>query len=180
MVAISIFAIVALVSVQAFITADRINKRAQAMKTVIDNLHFALNVMAFNLKQGGSYVCYPNGSDVPPSLSNVPEYDSGLCETNGGEAIAFKTPKSSAEPRTIAYKFEESGGVGSIQYQEGNGSFVPITVDNLDIDDMSFRVINAERNASGMPRVFITLSGTANLGHDSASFYLQTVVSERY
>lgn len=186
MVAISIFSIVALVSVDAFITADRISKKAQAMKTIIDNLHFALNTISFNLQQGGTYHCVQNmallnaASDLEnfgSSPQDCPKITGGTGE--GGPAIVVRSPKS-GDTHTIIYKFEAD----QIWYWESGLSmtgFAPITIDNLVIDNLRFYVINAQEvTAKTVPRVFFTVAGVAKLDSDfETRFQLQTVVSER-
>jgi|GEM_PF-1536501 prepilin-type N-terminal cleavage/methylation domain-containing protein len=180
MVAISIFAIIALIVVQAFITADRVNKKAQAMKTVIDNLHFALNSISFNLQQGGTYHCLmslPTGN--PASYTYDVGADCGFIEGGGGgPAIAFKSPKSGTT-HSIIYKFQSE----KIWYWESDSSmndFVPITIDNLVIENLRFYVLNYDTGSTAIPRVFFTIAGKAVLGQGmETKFQLQTVVSER-
>lgn len=179
MVAVSIFAIVALVATSAFITADRVNKKAQAMKTVIDNLHFALNVISFNLQQGGTYHCVKENE-----LDNIDNLGSNFTGANcsatagdGGPGIIFRSPKS-GNTQIIAYKLED----GKIWYKLNNDPFTPITVDNLEIDDLRFYVDNVSESGSTKktPRVFFTVSGTALAGQGlETSFQIETVVSER-
>lgn len=178
MVAISIFAIIALIVVQAFITADRVNKKAQAMKTVIDNLHFALNTISFNLQQGGTYHCLTSVPSLPP-----PDPIAGLNCRNGGNAIVFRSPKS-GDTKTISYKLGDCNGDGKNEicyWKTGMPDFTPITMKNLEINTMKFYVSNSESgDGRVMPRVFFTVSGKAKLGKDVATeFQLQTVVSER-
>jgi prepilin-type N-terminal cleavage/methylation domain-containing protein len=187
MVAISIFAIVALVATDAFITADRVSKKAQAMKTVIDNLHFALNAISFNLQQGGTYHCILDSelSSLPANESGLSAYgnygrdcaasEAGAADNEGGPAIVFRSPKS-GESKTIIYKFQDNG----IWYWEsGLDDFIRITIDNLKIERLRFYVHNAEV-AKATPRVFFTIAGVAELGQGFRTpFQLQTVVSER-
>lgn len=191
MVAVSIFAIVALSATSAFLMADRINKRAQAMKVVVDNLHFALNSMAFNLKQGGLYHCIKDdsslslGSAPDKALFSIPED----CQPEaggggGGPAIAFVSPKSGADGKAMIYWVTEDPGAENVKrifYSEeddfGMTEFIPLTITNLEINQMRFYSHNAL--VGGVPRVFITLDGLAKLGNDQAEFNLQTVISER-
>jgi prepilin-type N-terminal cleavage/methylation domain-containing protein len=185
MVAISIFSIVALISVSALIIANRVNQRAQGMKIAMDNLHFALNSMSFKLRQGGLYQCL-DGAVAP---SNPPDYskykDSGRScgSANGASALAFTTPKSAGtEQNVVVYRLED----GAIEYWyapiSGGGldNFVPITVENLDIQHLSFRVVNTQGPTfATSPRVFISVRGVAQVGKDVTPFSLQTVVAER-
>lgn len=178
MVAISIFAIVALVTTNAFITADRISKKAQALKTVIDNLHFALNAVSFNLQQGGTYHCLDSLTEVAAAPTNPLFKNSGRNCPNGGPAIVFRSPKSGSNPHIIIYKLQDD----KLWYWESEllKDFVPLTVDKLKIDNLKFYVSNTEAGDSDMPRVFFTISGVAALGQSfQTKFQLQTLVSER-
>lgn len=177
MVALSIFSIVALAVVNAFITADRINKKAQAMKTVIDNLHFALSGMAFNLKQGGNYHCFDGDLSIGVEALRVMQ---GCVD--GDKAIAVTTPKSGAatEMKVVVYRFNKVDGQGRIEYwKEGlsSSTYIPLTVSSLDVNDMKFYVQNTDRLK--MPFVFITFDGTAKAGQMTSQLRLQTAISER-
>lgn len=172
MVALSIFSIVALAVVNAFITADRINKKAQAMKTVVDNLHFALSGMAFNLKQGGSYHCFDG--TLPADTSELKILQG--CD-EGDVAIAVTTPKSgSRTQKVVAYHFNDADG--TIEYwEEGLAGYIPLTVNSLDVQDMKFYVQNV--GTQKMPFVFITFEGEARAAQIITKLRLQTAISER-
>lgn len=195
MVAISIFVVVALAATDAFLNADRVSKKAQAMKTVIDNLHFALNMLSFDLQQGGSYHCLAAGD---PALTNPQLVKSdtsysygrdchwGLGGSVGGTGLVFRSPKTGTS-ELIIYKFDpETKRLYVWRSSSGASSFTPTTIDNLQITNFRFFVHNAE-SGPGAPRVFMTIAGQANLGPDPNStnpslhvpFQLETVVSER-
>jgi prepilin-type N-terminal cleavage/methylation domain-containing protein len=175
MVALSIFSIVALAVVNAFLVADRMNKKAQAMKTVIDNLHFALHGMAFSLKQGGNYHCFdgtlPAGGDTAP-LKIMKE-----CK-DGDVAIAVTTPKSgSATQKVVAYRFNNTDH--RIEYwEQGLDDWISLTVSSLTVNKMNFYVQNADGHLK-MPFVFITFDGTAKAAQMTSELRLQTAISER-
>lgn len=179
MVALSIFAIVALAVVNAFISIDRVNKKAQAMKTVIDNLHFALHGMAFNLKQGGDYHCF-DGATVPDSgPSSLGAYQIPLdCHPGGDTAIAFTTPKVGNDSRLVIYRFNPTNNKIEYWKEEETESFTPLTVNSLVVEDMRFYVDQAQGTGL-MPRVFVTFRGEAQAGQMVAELNLETVVSER-
>lgn len=183
MVAVSIFSVVALIATNAFLTADRINKKAQAMKTIIDNLHFALSNISFDLQQGGAYHCLSQ-SDLDTIWFDDPTLVQPKDCSSGGPAIIFHSPKSGGSIKNIIYEYDqENHGIKYMAWDwdsSQNGSYLtPITVPNLDIEDLTFFVSNAE--GAGAPRVFFTVSGVAQLGTADlrTPFQLQTVVSER-
>src|SRR3990167_5891431 len=65
MVAVSIFAIVAVITTGALVTANNTNRKAQAIKLAIDNLNFAVDSMVLNLGNGGRYHCITGGNANP-------------------------------------------------------------------------------------------------------------------
>lgn len=66
-VAVSIFVVVALIVSLVFVSLAQANRKAQALKLLIDNLNFSMDTMVLNLKTGRDYEC--------------PDFDGSLCRT---------------------------------------------------------------------------------------------------
>ena len=60
-VSVALFGIVMLVAVGALLSVVAANRQSQAIKTVINNLNFALESMSRNILTGSNYRC-PSGS----------------------------------------------------------------------------------------------------------------------
>lgn len=186
MVAVSIFATVAVIATGAVITANNINQKAQAIKQAMDNLNFALDSMTLKLKSGGGYYCAAAGDFADPPISpNYPSADSQDCTSNPGTAIAFKLADDPgpSNPRRFIYRLRTVAGKGQLQVAKGPdsgsmSSFTPITNDQLDVKSLKFYVVG--NNATDLqPRVLISLYGTATVGHQTSDFAIQTTVSDR-
>jgi prepilin-type N-terminal cleavage/methylation domain-containing protein len=196
MVAVSIFAVVAVIATGAFISANQINKRAQAIKIVMDNLSFALNSITLKMKQGRSYQCIttdtptvfaaPGHESDPDILSrDITEfYD---CR-DGGSAVAFISPEwvpsaSDRQDTVLVYRlYRAPNSKGQIQMQKDlngvPGEPVAITADNIDVQLLRFYVLNYG-SVSEKPRVMLVLAGEAVAGNETVPFALQTSITAR-
>lgn len=178
MVAISIFIIVALVTTGAIFTVNRLNQRAQAVKLVMDNLHFALDSLVFKMKQGYAFHCL-----TTTPAGGVEQSTANGCFANGGEAITFKTPKqSNAEPGQTAvsytYGLVDDNGKKRIGVAESNGNFTFITMPELNIETLRFKVL-VDPAVNPRPLATIVVAGRVQVGRESVPFALQTSVTER-
>jgi prepilin-type N-terminal cleavage/methylation domain-containing protein len=175
MVAISIFAIVAVITVGALITLNTINKQAQAIKLAMDNLNFAVDSMTFQMKQGWLFECRDLSG---PTVSLSEGFGSWDCPS-GENGIVFTSPKfttSSSPAKRVAYKFE-SGKIYSCSGPEGGScDFTQITNGDLGIEALTFIVTNSD---AGSQLANISLYGTARVGQQTQGFAIQTSVAER-
>ena len=187
MVAVSIFATVAVIAIGAVLSANDINKKAQAIKTVMDNLNFALDSMTLKLKQGGGYYCAAS-DDFDDSPSYLTDADSRDC-ASGGTAIAFKLATGETPLPQFIYRF--NGDTGKLQVSTGNeGSsmspFTDVVASEINIESGLFYVAgNCNISTpecdptSSQPRVIISMHGKATIGQQSSDFAIQTTVSDR-
>jgi prepilin-type N-terminal cleavage/methylation domain-containing protein len=205
-VSVSIFTIVMLVTMGALLTLNDSSRKAQALRTVIDNLNFAVEDMSRKIRTGDIYRCFPSDLSAGDDFTNdgvglkTPrDCPGGL----GGSAISLKTqdvdpplPAINGKPVWVAYIFKrnEETGIGSIFQirapESGGvpdlplGTEAPITSPEVDIDTMEFRVIGAQKSVSGpktQPMVIVNISGTVNLQKEKlrTNFSLQTAISRR-
>lgn len=177
MVAVSIFATVAVIAIGAVISANDINKKAQAIKTVMDNLNFALDSITLKLKQGGGYYC-ANAGNFDPSPAYPVDDSSNDCP-GGGTAIAFRLANGEASPPQFIYRFYND----KLQLSSNNGSgnmspFVDIVADEISIESGKFYVVG-NNSVDLQPRVLISMYGRATVGRQSSDFAIQTTVSDR-
>src|SRR3989344_699324 len=114
MVAMTIFAIVALVASSAVITVNQINQRVQGLKIATDNLHFALAALTFKLRSGETYHCVTDLSDAWVPDSYAGSQDCPL-SGQGCTGIVFSTPKFSADQERVAYRLKGS----ALEYWNG-------------------------------------------------------------
>lgn len=157
MVAIAVFSLVMVVAMSALINVIDANLKAQAIKTAINNVHFALESISKDMRVGTNYGC---GSIECASSSETLSYKSH----DGKNIIYTFTPPSGSTP-------------GKIQRKVDNGAPQDITSQEVNILKMKFFVVN---ESDIQPRVLITLSGEAGSKEKiRTTFDLQTGVSQR-
>jgi prepilin-type N-terminal cleavage/methylation domain-containing protein len=188
MVAVSIFAIVAVIAISALVTANNLNKQAQAIKLTIDNLDFALASMTLKMKQGGRYYCL---EDDPWGATGAPTYPDptsplGQDCTDGGVAISFEQDTATPKQRFI-YRFRESDKTGGLRLEYSHGdedssmsAFAPVTSPEVQIKSGRFIVMGAaDTTLSRSPRVMVSIYGLATAGRQSSDFAVQTTIADR-
>jgi len=158
MVAVSIFAIVAMITSGSFIIMADLYRKVQTNRAVIDNLNLAMDTMALQIREGRNYDFSCNGG-----VSCI-AFDELSIETN-----------QLTTNRHLFYKLEDSRlvqCVGTASPADCQALTSPeITVDGLEF----FRDDSLE-----VPRVTVVLSGvaTSKVGL-SSDFLLQTTLSQR-
>src|SRR5437868_2432209 len=64
LVSVMIFSIVMTVALRALLSMSESDRRAEAMKSVINNLNFALDSMVRDIRTGYNYHCGTSGADL--------------------------------------------------------------------------------------------------------------------
>ncbi|MFA7252447.1 MAG: type II secretion system protein [Candidatus Paceibacterota bacterium] len=163
MVAVAVFSLVMVVAMSALINVIDANLKAQALKTAINNVHFALEGISKDMRMGSGYECI------------------GIADcSDGATGIKYKSPR--AFPGGYAYYEFKAGQIWSCLDKSAitcNSNTIDsaITSEDVTITNMTFYVING----TGLqPRVVITLSGEAGKKDKiKTEFDLQTSVSQR-
>jgi len=175
MVAVSIFAIVAVIATGALVTASNVNRKAQAIKTAIDNLNFAIDSMVLNLGDGSKYHCITSGNVNPNWL---PTYnDTNTC-VDGGEAIAFNFGTCSGPGTScdkVIYNYNNIDGSIQAWRQSSGGSFVEVTAPEVKIDNFKVYVYGIGTEAS---RALLVIGGHVN-DNTNTAFNLETTIYAR-
>ncbi len=145
MVAVAIFAIVAMLASGAYLIMLDIDQRAQATTTGVDNLSFALESMTRTIRTGTHYNCgSPTGGDC------------------GSGSVLYLTDQDGA-----TVEFSLSGG--AIDKTVGSpGVATPLTDPSVQITNLTFSVVGTAPYSAGgdttQPYIFITVSGTTLAG----------------
>lgn len=149
MVAVSIFAIVALIATGALLTANRVNQRAQAIKLAMDNINFALDMITYSAKtissEAGSGSCVEGVGGVPELIFN----------------------RGSADE----LKFSLDGNGHLLK------DSIVLTADNINITNLCFHV--SSLSSTSWPKVIIDISGEVDLGRDNFPFSFHTTATKR-
>ncbi len=171
-VAIALFAFVAVGAISAMIAVVDGNKKARALVGATDALGFALESMTRELRVGSNYSC-DGGGDCPPGGGGP------------GSEIAFTTSEGSVMVyRLNTGRLERCGSTGIDCPDPTNAAnYVAMTGSNITITDFDVYVQGSAPSPadSEQPRATLVISGTAgnNPGIDS-SFTIQTTVTQRF
>lgn len=186
LVAMAVFMIVMTVAVGSLISIIDANRKAQAIKNVVNNINFALESISKDMRVGTKYSCYTEGIYV------------GNCAGDGGTGVKYTSGKvdNGGNNYVIRYKFVSNpqDGQGNIQrcinIDYNNDTCSPwesltAPVYSVDITNMKFYVFGADTINSPLvdkkqPRVIITLEGEAGVKDSiKTNFNIQTTVSQR-
>ena len=172
LVSVAIFTTVMVISLGALLSMAESDRKAQTLKSVINNLNFALDAVSRSMRTGVNYHC-----DVTVSPVTAPRD----CDqsSSGATSIAFL----SADNQTIRY-CRGNGSTCStsgtaVLVSKGSAAYAPLTASEVTITNLQFYVTGAE-GAQLQPHVVILLSGTVPVSASQTStFDLQTSVTQR-
>lgn len=180
MVAISVFSIVMVTAMSALLSVIDANSKARAVKTVVNNISFALEGISRDMRVGTDYIC---GN----TISDIKDITIGTNCNNGGSIIKYRSVRADTvgnKNKFAYYKFDsakkqifeclEKGGV----ICSDDSLFTEITSKDAIISKAVFYVLGANSSIT-QPRVLITVKGTAGTKAKIVTeFDLQTTVSQ--
>jgi len=185
LVSLSLFIIVVLALIGSLYTVNDASRKVQAMRTVMDNLNFAMESMGRTVRTSENIKC-------SESVTNC----SLKSSTDGSGMIRMES--TLGEHRLVEYRHNIVNGRGSIQKQSTGlvtnpnspGTYIKtdvitwqnITSPEIDIDRARFYVDGAALPPGDFkqPNVIIQLDGTASVpGGVTIPFAIQTYLSQR-
>lgn len=188
MVAVSIFAIVMLIGVGALLTMVEVNKRAQGINSVMNNLNAAVEQMSRSIRVGSTYYCGESSVAPSPLILSLPND----CANQGGLLLAFEETGGDPDDITdqVVYRLngtqlERSLCSGANQTCAGgqkHGAWVAITAPEVEITNFRFYVTGSTPFSGGdfeQPRVVMVIRGTADVQGGPTEFTIQSSVTQR-
>ena len=188
-IALAIFAMVALVSVGALVKVMGESRRAQAIQTVVTNIGFVVESMSRELRTGSSFYC----QNLPSNTITAGSISYQTCDAPPGNLIAFLTSDVDVNgcPLAVAYKIEgnqlekakqnmctdDLGGVAAPFYPLTASSTNPAMSMALDNTLSGFQVGKGSGNYSWASIHLVGTVGSRLV--DQTPFNIQTLVSER-
>lgn len=179
MVATSIFMIIMLIAMGSLITTSDTSKKAQALRTAMDNVNFAMESMTRSLRMGTDYYCVAPGVSVPLPLA-AGFYSDCPLGTRGGGAVVF-TQATSSIPRNMAYTLmprNDANGTSVLQSCDPN-ECLDLIASNIDVQKLTFFVNGSDVSDKIQPSVYIIMRGTITIKGEVTTFALQTMTSQR-
>jgi len=186
MISISLFAVVVVTGMGAFLNANVLHEKSQDQRSIMDSLSFVMEDMSRSLRTGYEYRCTPSAGSI--STGNPLSCDSGW-------AIAFKPqdydPASATNNKYWIYaitSFPIGSPAGIWKSTDSGANWVKLTPDEVVIDPAqtyAFSVLGAEPPSPSFsnrqqPLVNIKLIGKIVYKNNvETPFSLQTSVSQR-
>ena len=188
MVATSIFMVIMLVALGSLITSSDTAKKAQALRTAMDNVNFALESMTRSLRMGSDYYCVASGSSVSlPVPAGI--YNDCPLSGSGGGAVVFTpadNPPGSHPPgaRDTAYTVvQRSDGTGTFVLRRCVSTVSPCVEDmvssNVNIEKLIFYVNGSDPTDNIQPSIYILVKGSVSVKGVPYPFNIQTIASQR-
>lgn len=169
LVSVAIFTSVMVIALGALLSISASGRKAETLKSVINNLNFAIDSMSRSIRTGYNYNCAGAG-DCASGGTTLSYIDSNAL------SIAYKLETSD---RTLCQ--QPTGTVGCLARSlNGGGQYYPITAPEVIITNFKFFVVGSVVGNSTQPKVTITLSGFVQVSTSQTSnFNIQTSVTQR-
>lgn len=188
MVSLTLFVIVVTAAVSSLYSVNNALRKIQAMRTVLDNLNFAMENMSRNIRTGQNIVC--GGTDnsaysLPGTASASHSCAFNDLSTSPSEKILLDS--TLGEDFQVEYWLDvNANGNGEIRrhtrptVNDNWSSPVAITAPEIDVDRLLFYVDGADSDDGMRPSVTMFMSGVAAAGtNNTAPFAIQTLISQR-
>lgn len=168
MVALSLFTIATLASISTLYTVNNASRRIQSLRSVMDNLNFAVESMSRTIRTSQEIFCGPQGTPV----RNCP--------------FEFQNPSSALSMnaliygnQVIEYRRTEVNGVGFIERKVGSGPWSAITAPEINVQSLQFYVDGADSSDLKQPMVTFIIKGVATTSEATTPFSIQSIASQR-
>lgn len=175
MVSLMIFIVVVLAAVGSLYTVNSASKKVQAMRSVLDNLTFAIEAMSRTVRTSASVVC--GGSS---NVSGNPNCPFSAQATNSMILVS----STLGTEQLVEYRLgANTNGNGAIQkrYQESGiwTNWISLTAPEINIQKLLFYVDGASSSDSKQSAVQLFVEGQAISNGETSPFAIQTYISER-
>ncbi len=183
MVSLSLFIIVVLALVGSLYNVNDASRKVQAMRTVMDNLNFAVESMSRTIRTGEDITCSESGIGICPiaSITNGSNPYLSVRSTLGENArIEYRwVHDDPSQPGRVEKKRTELNDDGT-PVLGASPTWVSITSPEINVEKFSFYVAGVGDNDGEQPNVIINMQGVASAGRDNvAPFSIQTFLSQR-
>lgn len=161
MVAVTLFTVVATISMGALISIFDANNKSQTSKTVVDNLNIAIEDMVRTIRFGSHYHCGSSGSLTTPQ--NCPTGSDFLALNFNGFTNVYRKNGNTIE-KSI----------------NGGSSYTPITEPSVVIQNLTFYVFGTDTSDELQPYVVVVIKGyVGTKATTQTNFSIQTTISQR-
>ena len=171
-VSVGLFIIVMTIALTAILSMINANRKAQSLKSVMNNLNLALENMSRDIKFGKDYYCGSGPLADPPLINARLDCFSG----SPGNLLSY-TSKSGLQ---VVYRLNGTKIERSISPNSG-GAWVPATAPapEITINSLKFIVQGSRVGDDLQPTVIMVISGFAGGRTTKSDFSIQTTISQR-
>lgn len=169
-VSLGLFTIIMFIATSAFLSIVNTDRKARGVRIAADNLNLSLEDMTRRIKTGYSYYCGESASGVLD------------CAVTPGTAFSFNDQSSPSN--RIIYKRATGSSCGPT-YSLTQGCIlrtgVLVTSPEIDITRLNFYVKGSIPGSPNntQPMVVVVVDGTLGTGSTSATFSVQSTVTQR-
>jgi prepilin-type N-terminal cleavage/methylation domain-containing protein len=179
-VSIGIFSVVMVVALGSLLSISAGERKAETIKSVMNNLNFSIESMSRTIRTSYNYGCSTAGSNCTsggPSLiftsseSGNPVYT--YCLSNG--AALSCSPTANCPLGAVCSILRSVSTINS-------GEFIPLTAPEVEVSNLTFYVVGAPEGLADniQPKVTIAVAGLVKVNEtQNSSFNLQTTVTQR-
>lgn len=172
MVALTLFVFVVLAAVSSLYAVNDAYRKVTAMRTVLDNLNFAMESMSRTIRTSRNIIC--NGSLTAPGFSRNCNFPSSPANRISMTSLVHGYD--------IEYRLNTTSKQLEKRIKEGGvwGDWLAITAPEIEINSFSVYVRGSDPSESLQPGVMLLLRGvaTAYTG-ETTPFALHTFISQR-
>lgn len=173
LVSVAIFSIVMVIALGSLLAMSESDRKAQTLKSVINNLNFSLDSMSRAIRTGTTYHC-----DIGQGSATATRD----CSGTPAASMAFKA----ADGSTVSYCFASGAILREVTPSSGTpdtscaaAGFAAITSPEVVISSLSFYIIGAT-DPNIQPKVTILVSGAVQQSAtQQTKFNLETSVTQR-
>lgn len=178
LVASLLFVIVMLIATNTLIALVQANRKAQALKSVVDNLNITLDSMQRTISMGQYYYC-GNGTYDINVLVDCP---------SGGTTFKFM-PYNSDPSVDLPTVYSYNSTTKRLYRSQNGGVSLPVTAPEVSIDSVQFYLVGSMPGCdptpcvgdTTQPKVVVVIKGTAPVVGSSVSstFHIQMTATQR-
>ena len=198
MVSLSIFTVVAIIAVGAFLKIIDANKQSQALQTAMNNTSFALDSMVREMRVGTNFTCFDASTGSYPSTPSGVSSCTVAFPGYTKNGIAFYSSQTAAKSGggtcnlIHEYRFynDVNTGFGTSTLEKaeqttcndtigsGVAAFIPLV--SADLNIQSFNIGVSGDGTLTQPKIFMTLQAFAGPTQSERTYFtVQTSASER-
>lgn len=173
-----IFSVVMLIAVGSLLSMIDANRKAQSLKSVVNNLSFALDNISRTMRDGNTYHC-----------GSAPFTAAADCSGAGATQIAVEKyggNSSSASDQVVYCRGSgtlcSDTGTSLLRSVDGGSTYLPITSSEVVIQTLRFYVTGALRSESPklQPKIVMVVRGYAGVNSRiRTEIKLQTTITQR-